>query len=150
MGDKAALHIGAVAFIHRFGSSLNEHVHFHVCVVDAVFEVVPGQVDADATVCPAGVIFHSASGINEAVCLAGALHHVIRCCKQAAYAKRKNDGIGMQGSQASVGQPGNIKVERRQLRGDPFLTCGHDLIRQNMSHAFQSEVTGLPKAGPVD
>lgn len=26
--DKAALHIGAVAFIHRFGSSLNQHVHF--------------------------------------------------------------------------------------------------------------------------
>jgi hypothetical protein len=36
--DKAALHIGAVAFIHRFGSSLNGHVHFHVCVVDGVFE----------------------------------------------------------------------------------------------------------------
>ena len=32
--DKAGLHIGAIAFIHRFGSSLNEHVHFHVCVVD--------------------------------------------------------------------------------------------------------------------
>jgi hypothetical protein len=31
--SKAALHIGAVAFIHRFGSSLNEHVHFHVCVI---------------------------------------------------------------------------------------------------------------------
>jgi hypothetical protein len=26
--DKAALHIGAVAFIHRFGSSLNEQVDF--------------------------------------------------------------------------------------------------------------------------
>jgi hypothetical protein len=38
--DKAALHIGAVAFIHRFGSSLNEHVHFHICVVDGVFEEV--------------------------------------------------------------------------------------------------------------
>jgi hypothetical protein len=38
--DKAALHIGAVAFIHRFGSSLNGHVHFHVCVVDGVFEEV--------------------------------------------------------------------------------------------------------------
>ena len=36
--DKAGLHIGAIAFIHRFGSSLNEHVHFHVCVVDGVFE----------------------------------------------------------------------------------------------------------------
>ena len=51
--DRAALHIGAVAFIHRFGSSLNEHVHFHVCVVDGVFEEV---------VC--GVIFHPASGID--------------------------------------------------------------------------------------
>jgi hypothetical protein len=39
--DQAALHIDAVAFIHRFGSSLNEHVHFHVCVVDGVFEVMP-------------------------------------------------------------------------------------------------------------
>ena len=36
--DKAALHIGAVAFIHRFGSILNRHVHCHVCVVDGVFE----------------------------------------------------------------------------------------------------------------
>ena len=36
--DKTALHIGAVAFIHRFGSSLNEHVHLHVCAVDGVFE----------------------------------------------------------------------------------------------------------------
>jgi hypothetical protein len=40
---RAHLHIGAVAFIHRFGSSLNEHVHFHVCVVDGVFEVVAGE-----------------------------------------------------------------------------------------------------------
>jgi hypothetical protein len=28
---------GAVAFIHRFGSSLNKHVHFHVCAVNGVF-----------------------------------------------------------------------------------------------------------------
>ncbi len=47
--DKAGLHIGAIAFIHRFGSSLNEHVHFHVCVVDGVFEEVEGEGDADAT-----------------------------------------------------------------------------------------------------
>ena len=38
--DKATLHIGAVAFIRRFGSSLNWHVHFHVCAVDGVFEGV--------------------------------------------------------------------------------------------------------------
>ena len=42
--DKTALHIGAIAFIHRFGSSLNGHVHFQVC---------------------AGVTFHPASAIDE-------------------------------------------------------------------------------------
>ena len=45
--DNAALHIGAVAFIHRFGSSLNEHVHFHVCAVDGVFEEVCVEVEPD-------------------------------------------------------------------------------------------------------
>ena len=38
--DKAALHIGAVAFIHRFGSGLNGHVHLHLCAVDGVYEEV--------------------------------------------------------------------------------------------------------------
>jgi hypothetical protein len=32
---------GAVAFIHRFGSSLNLHTHFHVCVIDGIFEPDP-------------------------------------------------------------------------------------------------------------
>jgi hypothetical protein len=34
------LQIGAVAFIHRFGSTLNEHIHLHVCVIDGVFTTV--------------------------------------------------------------------------------------------------------------
>ena len=75
--DKAALHIGAVALakpqvhIHRFGSSLNGHLHFHVCAVDGVFEEVPGQGDADADddadvqSSPPGIIFHPASAIDE-------------------------------------------------------------------------------------
>lgn len=45
--DNAALHVGAIAFIHRFGSSLNQHVHFHVCVVDGVFEAMVGEGDVD-------------------------------------------------------------------------------------------------------
>lgn len=56
--DKAALRIGAVASIHRFGSSLK-------CVVDGVFEAVT----ADDTVQPptlAGVHFHAASGLDDA------------------------------------------------------------------------------------
>jgi len=51
--NKAAQHIGAIAFIHRFGSSLNGHVHFHVCVVDGVFEEGPG------------IVFHPASAVDE-------------------------------------------------------------------------------------
>jgi hypothetical protein len=43
---EGGLRVGAIALakpqvhIHRFGSKLNEHVHFHVCVVDWVFEEV--------------------------------------------------------------------------------------------------------------
>jgi hypothetical protein len=34
---KAALHMGALAFIPRFGSSLNKHLDFHMCVIDGGF-----------------------------------------------------------------------------------------------------------------
>ncbi len=40
--------IGAVSFLHRFGSSLNAHFHFHVVVLDGVFtETVDGEVRFD-------------------------------------------------------------------------------------------------------
>ena len=29
--------LGAVSFLHRFGSALNHHVHLHACVTDGVF-----------------------------------------------------------------------------------------------------------------
>ncbi len=63
--DKAAVHIGAVAFIHRFGSGLNTHVHFHVCAIDGVFSALEGDVTADPAT-PPGVVFHPANGIDEA------------------------------------------------------------------------------------
>jgi hypothetical protein len=61
--DKATLHIGAVAFIHPFGSSLNEHVYFHVCVVDGVFEEVVDDPDAQSS--SPSIDFHPASAIDE-------------------------------------------------------------------------------------
>jgi hypothetical protein len=64
--DKTTLHIGAVAFIHRFGSSLNEHVHFHVGVMDGVFEDVAGDVVAGGeSAAPPSVIFHPVCGFEE-------------------------------------------------------------------------------------
>jgi hypothetical protein len=29
--------LGAVSFVQRFGAALNEHVHFHCCMIDGVF-----------------------------------------------------------------------------------------------------------------
>ena len=56
------------AFIHRFGSSLNEHVHFHVCVLDGVFEEVVGgdAGGADDKASSSNVIFHPAIDIDAA------------------------------------------------------------------------------------
>ncbi len=34
---------GAVAFLQRFGSSLNAHTHFHCCIADGVFSACDGQ-----------------------------------------------------------------------------------------------------------
>ncbi len=56
--------IGAVAFIHRFGSSLNEHVHFHSCVIDGVFESATDTVDAPDEAPSAS--FHAPLGLDEA------------------------------------------------------------------------------------
>jgi hypothetical protein len=38
-GASPGAQIGAVSFLHRFGSALNAHFHFHVCVIDGVFGV---------------------------------------------------------------------------------------------------------------
>ena len=53
-GSGPAARLGAVAFIHRFGSTLNAHLHFHCVVIDGVF---------DATAA-GGVVFHAAGGLD--------------------------------------------------------------------------------------
>jgi hypothetical protein len=42
-----------VAFIHRFGSTLNAHLHFHCAVIVGVFDSAAG-----------GVVFHAATGLD--------------------------------------------------------------------------------------
>jgi hypothetical protein len=53
-GSSPAARLGAVAFIHRFGSSLNAHLHFHCVVIDGVF---------DAAIA-GGIVLHAATGID--------------------------------------------------------------------------------------
>jgi len=38
--------LGAVSFVHRFGSALNEHVRSHCAVIDGVFEAGPDDTEA--------------------------------------------------------------------------------------------------------
>jgi len=51
-GPGPGARLGAVAFIHRFGSTLNPHLHFHCVVIDGVFD----------TTTAGGVVFHAAAG----------------------------------------------------------------------------------------
>jgi hypothetical protein len=40
--------LGAVSFLHRFGSALNHHVHLHVCATDGVFMPAANGAGCDA------------------------------------------------------------------------------------------------------
>ena len=53
-GSGPTARLGAVAFIHRFGSSLNAHLHFHCVVIDGAFDSAP----------TGGVVFHAAAGLD--------------------------------------------------------------------------------------
>jgi hypothetical protein len=43
------LSFGAVSFLHRFGSSLNPHFHYHLCVVDGLFQGPEDDTDPNPT-----------------------------------------------------------------------------------------------------
>jgi len=49
-GASAQARLKAVSFIHRFGASLNRHVHDHCCVIDGVFEPVEDAGDVPQSV----------------------------------------------------------------------------------------------------
>jgi len=67
-GCDSTARIGAIAFIHRFGSSLNEHTHFHCCIVEGVFQPTAKIGDtADNTAEPiTSVDFHAATDLDTA------------------------------------------------------------------------------------
>jgi hypothetical protein len=53
--------LGAVSFLHRFGTALNRHVHLHACVTDGVF-----MPPADDAGCDAPTAFLPARPITQA------------------------------------------------------------------------------------
>jgi len=66
--------MGTVSFLHRFGSSLNPHFHFHLCVVDGLFERVEADRDPDPPT--DSLRFHEATALSPQ--LLERLQHTIR------------------------------------------------------------------------
>ena len=73
----ATASFGAVSFLHRFGSSLNPHYHFHLCVVDGLFEKIEGDTAQDpATNSGTHLRFHAATALTHE--LLEGLQHTVR------------------------------------------------------------------------
>jgi len=61
----ASASMGAVSFLHRFGSSLNPHFHFHLVVVDGLFEKVEDDMNQDPTNPEPILRFHKATALTH-------------------------------------------------------------------------------------
>jgi hypothetical protein len=68
--------MGAVSFLHRFGSSLNPHFHYHVCVVDGLFEKVEDDTDQGPANPETRLRFHEATALSRE--LLESLQHTVR------------------------------------------------------------------------
>jgi hypothetical protein len=68
--------MGAVSFLHRFGSSLNPHFHYHLCVVDGLFEKVEADTDPGSAHPESRLRFHEATALTHE--LLQRLQHTIR------------------------------------------------------------------------
>jgi hypothetical protein len=66
-----------VSFLHRFGSSLNPHYHFNLCVVDGLFERIDSDPEnPDPETKTGSLRFHQAIGRTPA--LLDRLQHTVR------------------------------------------------------------------------
>jgi len=75
-GSSASASFGAVSFLHRFGSSLNPHFHFHVLVVDGLFEQVEDDTIQEPAHPETRLRFHEATGLTHE--LLKRLQHTVR------------------------------------------------------------------------
>jgi len=64
------------SFLHRFGSSLNPHYHFHLCVVDGLFERIDTDEGLEPENSTASLRFHEATALTPQ--LLERLEHTVR------------------------------------------------------------------------
>ena len=59
--------LGAVTFVHRFGSALNGNLHFHCCVIDVLFSAVDEALRFDQAIITPEAIAKVQAGVRERV-----------------------------------------------------------------------------------
>jgi len=135
--------LGAVSFLHRFGSALNPHFHFHVVVLDGVF-----------TETPDGVRFHEAThfSADDAHALTPVLQRrILRLFhrRDLLEAHTVDDMLTWQGTggfslDASVRIPGADRAGReRLLRYCARPPFGLDRLRIEREPAGSSDDAGV-------
>ncbi len=70
----ATASLGVVSFLHRFGSSLNPHFHYHLCVVDGLFDAT--EMDQHPETRSSDLRFHEATDLSPQ--LLERLQHTVR------------------------------------------------------------------------
>ena len=110
-GSGPAARLGAVASIHRFGSSLNAHLHFRCVVIDGVFE--------SATT--GGIMFTAATGLDAnaiADVQAGVRRRLLRVVVRRGLLPRDDAramGLWQHGGGFSV--DGSVRIEAADRAG---------------------------------
>lgn len=128
--DKAALHIGAVAFIHRFGSSLNEHVHFQRAFVGrGLLESFEAQEMLGYK--------HSGFSADTSVCIAAhdraGLERLLRYCARPPFAMERLRKAGSELVYRCAKQhsePGSLPHNKRGVKADEITLTPLELIER--------------------
>ena len=145
-GAGSTARLGAVAFIHRFGSTLNAHLHFHCVVIDGVFDAAAAG----------GVVFRAATGID-----ANAIADVQACVRRRLLRVFVRRGLLPGNDAQAMGQwehgggfsvDGSVRIEAADRAGRERLLryCARPPFALNRLRELDREhlVYEPPKAGP--
>ena len=105
--------LGAISFLHRFGSALNHHMHLHACVTDGVF--VPAAAEAGGDTPPAFLPVRPITQANLAVLTARVRRRVIRWFRLARLLAAAAAMLASENSGYSVDASGRITLIDRDV-----------------------------------
>jgi len=145
-GAGAQAQVGAVAFIHRFGAGLNPHVHFHVLVIDGVFDPNPDH----------GVCFSEVEDLDASdaeIVQTEVRHRILRAYQRRGWLE-KADREEMERSEHGGGfsLDASVRIEAHDRRGRERLLryCARPPFAADWLEQLDAQrlIYHLPKPGP--